>query len=158
VNCAELTDELATSRLFGHKKGSFTSAIADESGLFRAAHKGVLFLDEVGELTPRVQGTLLRVREIRTVVPVGDTRGIAIDVQVWLASNRDFERAMADGSIKADFFDRFKTQTLRPEPLRERPWDIPLLARHFLSHHERRTRKKTLGLTQPALRLLVSYS
>src|SRR5262249_1445575 len=155
VNCAEITDELAAARFFGHKKGAFTGAVADEPGFFRAAHGGVLFLDEVAELTLRAQATLLRVLENRMVVPVGQTKEIPVDVQVLLASNRDFEAAVAEGTIRPDFLDRFKTQALRLESLRERPWDIPALARHFLSHHERRTRKKTLGFTQPALRLLV---
>lgn len=158
VNCAEISDELASARFFGHKKGSFTGAITDEPGLFRAAHGGVLFLDEIAELSPRGQGTLLRVLENRTVVRVGDTREIKVDVQVILATNRDLDAAVRDGSIKADFLDRFKTQAIRIEALRNRPWDIPALLQHFVSHHERRTRKKTLGLEQEALRLLSTYS
>lgn len=158
ANCAEITDELAAARFFGHKKGSFTGAVTDEPGFFRAAHRGVLFLDEIAELSLRAQGTLLRVLENRTVVPVGETREIPIDVQVILATNRDLDEAVAQGAIKADFLDRFKTQSIRIEALRERPWDIPALVRHFLAHHERRTRKKTLGFTQDALRALVSYS
>jgi len=157
VNCAEISDELAAARFFGHKRGAFTGALRDEPGLFRAAHRGVLFLDEIAELSPRAQGTLLRVLENRTVVPVGDTREVRVDVQVLLATNRDLEPAVAEGTIKADFLDRFKTQTLVLEPLRERPWDIAALAAHFLAHHERRTRKKTLGFTQTAVRALVSY-
>jgi DNA-binding NtrC family response regulator len=158
VNCAEITDELAASRFFGHKRGSFTGAITDEPGLFRAADGGVLFLDEIAELSPRSQGTLLRVLENRTVVRVGDTRETHVDVQVVLATNRDLEAAVRDGSIKADFLDRFKTQAIRLEPLRARPWDIPALLQHFLSHHERRMRKKTLGFDPEALRALSSYS
>jgi DNA-binding NtrC family response regulator len=89
---------------------------------------------------------------------VGQTQEIPVDVQVLLASNRDFEHAVAEGSIKADFLDRFRTQVIRLQPLRERPWEIPALAQHFVVHHERRTRKKTLGFTQQALRLLVAHS
>lgn len=157
VNCAEVTDELAASRFFGHKRGAFTGAVGDELGLFRAAHRGVLFLDEVGELTLRAQGTLLRVLENRTVMPVGQTNEIRVDVQVLLASNRDLEKALAERSIKADFLDRIRTQTIALQPLRERPWEIPALAQHYIAHHERRTLKKTQGFTQQALRLLVSY-
>jgi DNA-binding NtrC family response regulator len=158
VNCAEITDEMAAARFFGHKKGAFTGALGDEPGFLRAAHGGMLFLDEVGELSLRAQGTLLRVLESRTVVPVGQTKEIRVDVQILLASNRDFEKGVAEGSIKADFLDRFRTQVVRLQPLRERPWDVPSLAHHFLSHHERRTRKKTQGFSQEALRLLVSYA
>jgi DNA-binding NtrC family response regulator len=158
VNCAEISDELAAARFFGHKRGAFTGALSDEPGFFRAAHRGVLFLDEIAELSPRAQGTLLRVLENRTVVAVGDTRETRVDVQVLLATNRELGAAVADGSIKADFLDRFKTQTILLEPLRERPWDIAALASHFLSYHERRTRKKTLGFTQGAVRAMVSYA
>jgi DNA-binding NtrC family response regulator len=126
VNCAEITDELAAARFFGHKKGSFTGAIADEQN--------------------------------RTVMPVGETREVRVDVQVILATNRDPERAVAEGLLKADFLDRFRTQAIQLQPLRERPWDIPDLARHFLAHHERRTRKRTLGLMPDALRAMLSYA
>jgi DNA-binding NtrC family response regulator len=157
VNCAEITDELAPSRLFGHKRGSFTGAMADEPGFFRAAHRGVLFLDEVAELSPRAQGALLRVLESRTVVPVGHTREVRVDVQILLATNRDLDQAADDGMFKRDLLDRFKTQAIRLEPLRERPWDIAALTRHFIEHHERRTRKKTLGLTPDALKTMLVY-
>ncbi len=158
VNCAEISDELAASRFFGHKKGAFTGAISDEPGLFRAADRGVLFLDEIAELSPRAQGTLLRVLENRTLVRVGETRETRIDVQVILATNRDLEAAVGAGELKADFLDRFKTQAIHLEPLRTRPWDITALLAHFLSHHERRMRKKTLGLDPEALRALRTYS
>jgi transcriptional regulator with GAF, ATPase, and Fis domain len=158
VNCAEITDELAAARFFGHRKGAFTSAITDEPGFFRAAHRGFLFLDEIADLSPRAQATLLRVLENRTLVPVGDTKEIRVDVQVVLATNRDPAQAVEEGALRADLFDRFKTQAIRLQPLRERSWDVPALAQHWIAHHERRTRKKTLGLDQEALRALVSYA
>jgi DNA-binding NtrC family response regulator len=158
VNCAEISDELAAARFFGHRKGSFTGAVADEPGLFRAAHRGVLFLDEIAELGLRAQATLLRVLENRTVVPVGETREIRVDVQVVLATNRDPEKAVAGGLIKDDLFERFRVQAIELAPLRDRPWDVPALAQHFLAHHERRTRKKTLGLTRAGMRALVAYA
>lgn len=158
INCAEITDELATARFFGHKKGAFTGAVTDEAGLFRAAHRGVLFLDEIAELSARAQATLLRVLENRTVVPVGETKEIRVDVQVLLATNRDPTKAVAEGVIKADFLDRIGTHAIRLEPLRERPWDIASLLQHFIAHHEQRTRKRTLGLTGEVSRAMVSYS
>jgi DNA-binding NtrC family response regulator len=160
VNCAEITDELAAARFFGHRKGSFTGALADAPGFFRAAQGGVLFLDEIAELSLRAQGTLLRVLENRTIVPVGDTREtrVDVDVQVVLATNRDPERLVADGGLKPDLYDRFRTQALKLQPLRERPWDMPALVRHFVAHHERRTRKKTLGVAPDAVRALVAYA
>src|SRR6266567_1444942 len=95
VNCAEITDELATARFFGHKRGSFTGSLANEPGLFRAADRGVLFLDEIGDLSLRAQGTLLRVLENRTVVPLGETSEQRVDVQVILGTNCDPEQAVA---------------------------------------------------------------
>jgi transcriptional regulator with GAF, ATPase, and Fis domain len=157
VNCAEITDELAASRFFGHKKGSFTGAITDEPGFFRAADEGILFLDEVAELSPRAQAHLLRVLENHRVVPVGQTREIPVDVAVILATNRDLDEAVREGALRADFYDRFRTLALQLLPLRERPWDIPLLLEHFRRHHESKHRKRTLGFTQEALRALVSY-
>jgi DNA-binding NtrC family response regulator len=158
VNCAEITDELAAARFFGHKKGSFTGAVADEMGFFRAAHNGVLFLDEIAELSSKGQGTLLRVLENRTIVPVGETREIHVDVQVVLATNRDLDEAMDRNEIKRDLVDRFKTQAIRIDPIRDRPADISRLARHFIAHHSLRMRKPTLGIEEEAMRAMVGYA
>jgi DNA-binding NtrC family response regulator len=157
VNCAEITDELAASRFFGHKKGSFTGALNDEPGFFRAAGGGILFLDEVAELSLRAQAHLLRVLENHRVVPVGQTREIPVDVAVVLATNRDLDEAVREGTLRADFYDRFRALAIRILPLRERPWDIPLLLEHFRRHHENKHRKRTLGFTQEASRALLSY-
>ncbi|HKH49705.1 MAG TPA: sigma 54-interacting transcriptional regulator [Thermoanaerobaculia bacterium] len=156
VNCAEITDELAASRFFGHKKGSFTSALADEPGFFRAADGGVLFLDEVAELSLRAQAHLLRVLENHVVTPVGQTREIRVNVAVILATNRDLAEAVQAGTLRADFYDRFRTLAIHLMPLRERPWDIPILLEHSRRHHERKHRKRTLGFTPEALRALAS--
>lgn len=158
VNCAEISDELAAARFFGHKRGAFTGAVSDEPGLFRAADRGVLFLDEIAELSLRAQATLLRVLENRTVVRVGETRETRVDVQVILATNRDLTEAVRLGELKADFLDRFKTQALQLEPLRARPWDVAAMLAHFIAYHERRMRKKTLGPDPEALRALRTYS
>jgi Nif-specific regulatory protein len=158
VNCAEITDELAASRFFGHKKGSFTGALSDEPGFFRAADGGMLFLDEIAELSPRAQAHLLRVLENHTVVPVGHTREHRVDAAVVLATNRDLDEAVREGTLRADFYDRFRTLAIHLLPLRERPWDIPLLLEHFRRLHERKHRKPTLGFSEEALRALVSYA
>ncbi len=156
VNCAEITDELAAARFFGHKKGSFTGALSDEPGFFRAAHGGVLFLDEIGELSLRAQAHLLRVLENHTVVPVGQTREHPVDVAVLLATNHDLPEAVQAGTLRADFHDRFRTLAIHLSPLRERPADIPILLEHFRRHHERKHKKRTLGFTPEALRALTS--
>jgi transcriptional regulator with GAF, ATPase, and Fis domain len=158
VNCAEITDELAASRFFGHRKGSFTGALTDEPGFFRAADRGVLFLDEVAELSLRAQAHLLRILENHRVTPVGQTREIPVDVAVVLATNRDLDQAVQEKALRADFYDRFRALTLRILPLRERPWDIPLLLEHFRRHHENKHRKRTLGFTHEALRALISHA
>ena len=158
LNCAEITDELAAARLFGHKRGSFTGSLANEPGLFRAADRGVLFLDEIGDLSLRSQAALLRVLENRTVVPLGETKEIKVDVQVILATNCDPERAVAEGRIRADLLDRFRTEEIRLVPLCERPWDIPTLIEHFMAHHQKRTQKRIRGLHPDVLRAMVGYS
>jgi DNA-binding NtrC family response regulator len=157
VNCAEITDELATAKFFGHKKGAFTGSVANEPGLFRAADQGVLFLDEIGELSLRAQATLLRVLENRTVVPIGETREVRVNVQVVLATNCDLGKAVANGTLRADFYDRFRTMTIRLTPICERPFDIPPLVKHFTSYHEMRTDKKTLGFDMDAMRIMARY-
>jgi DNA-binding NtrC family response regulator len=157
VNCAEITDELAASRFFGHKRGSFTGALTDEPGFFRAADGGVLFLDEIAELSPRSQAHLLRVLENHTVTPVGQTREYKVNVAVVLATNRDLDQEVSDGALRADFYDRFRTLAVRLFPLRERPWDIPPLLEHYRRHHERKHRKPTLGFTRDVFRTLVSH-
>jgi DNA-binding NtrC family response regulator len=157
VNCGEISEDLAASRFFGHKRGAFTGALTEEPGFFRAADGGVLLLDEVGDLHPRAQATLLRVLENRMVVPVGETRQVGVDVAVLLATNRDLDAEVADGRLRRDFYDRFRTQVIRLPPLRDRPRDIPPLLDHFRSYHEARMRKRTLGFTPAALHKLVAY-
>jgi DNA-binding NtrC family response regulator len=157
VNCAEIGDELAAARFFGHRRGSFTGALTDEPGYFRSAQGGVLFLDEIGDLSPRAQGCLLRVLENRVVGPVGETREIPVDVAVVMATNRDLDDAIAKGTLRADFYDRFRTHVIRLAPLRERPWDVFPLLEHFRLHHERRLRKPTLGFSDQVFRSMVAY-
>ncbi len=158
ASCAEISDELAASRFFGHRRGAFTGAASDEPGFFRAAQGGVLFLDEIGDLSARAQGVLLRVLENHTVVPVGETREIAVDVAVVMATNRDLNAAVREGTLRADFYDRFRMQAVRLLPLRERPWDVPALLEHFRYRYETRARKRTLGFTRDALRRLLAHS
>jgi DNA-binding NtrC family response regulator len=157
VNGAEVTDELATSRFFGHRKGSFTGALQDEPGAFQAAQGGVLFLDEVGDLSLRAQACLLRVMENRTVIPVGGTKECPVDVAVLLATNRNLEECVHSGSLREDFYDRFRTQCIRIKSLRERPLDVPALLEHFVHRHEERMQKRTLGLAPDVRDTLISY-
>jgi len=156
VNCGAIPDELMESELFGHKKGSFTGAIADKRGLFQEASGGTLFLDEIGELSLNLQVKLLRVLQERTVKPVGATEEIDIDVRVVAATNRDLDAEVARGAFRADLFYRLNVIQVWIPPLRHRPEDIPLLAEHFVRtlgiEHGR-----TMQLSQAAMRKLETH-
>lgn len=158
VNCAELSDELAAARLFGHKRGAFTHALGDEQGLFRSAQGGVLFLDEVGELSSRGQALLLRALEDHAVLPVGETRAVPFDVAIVFATNRDLEEDARAGTLRADLYDRIRTFSIRLPPLRERPEDIGELLVHFRHRYEDKYRARTRGFSENVLSLLHTYS
>jgi two-component system response regulator AtoC len=158
INCAEITSELAASRFFGHKRGAFTGAISDEKGLFRSAHKGVLFLDEISHLPLPVQATLLRALDYRTVQPVGVTEQIPVDVLLIMATNRDLDDAASKGHFLPDLLDRMTVgHTIRLAALRERPLDIIPLLEHYRVFNERRLRRPTLGFDPAVLRILAAY-
>lgn len=131
VNCAALPDELLESELFGHARGAFTGAVADKAGLFEEADGGTLFLDEVGELSPRGQAKLLRVVQQHEVRRVGETFTRKIDVRLVAAANRDMRTEATAHRFRSDLLYRLDVIHLRIPPLRERPEDIPVLARHF---------------------------
>lgn len=132
VNCGAIHGETAHSRLFGHEKGAFTGALSASRGAFREAHGGTLFLDEVAELSLRHQTALLRVLERREVVPLGARTPIAVDYRLVAATHQALDEAVARGTFREDLYFRLDVAVLRVPPLRERPGDIPLLARHFL--------------------------
>ncbi len=152
-NCAGLRGELAESKLFGHVRGAFTGAVSDSPGLFRAAHGGVLLLDEIGELAPEGQALLLRVLETRTVQPVGETRGFPVDVQIVLATNRKLEEEVAARRFREDLYYRVSALVVELRPLRDprRVADIRPLLAYYIAKHERALKKKTRGLTREAL-------
>jgi DNA-binding NtrC family response regulator len=159
-NCAALRGDLAEARLFGHVRGSFTGAVNDAAGLFRAADKGVLFLDEIGELPPDGQALLLRILETRCVQPVGNTREVPVDVQLVLATNRNLEEEVAARRFREHLFYRVSGLVVSLVPLRDpsRIADIRVLLAFYLGKHERLLKKKTMGLTPAASRALLQYS
>lgn len=159
-NCAGLRGELAKAELFGHVKGSFTGALADSPGLFRAANKGVLFLDEVGEMPREGQALLLRVLETRTVQPVGDTKETAVDVQIVLATNRKLEDEVAAKRFREDLYYRVSALRVELLPLRDRSRiaDLRPLVNFYIDRHERSLNRKTLGLTPAAFRAFLQYA
>src|SRR5262245_61817393 len=133
INCGAIPETLLESELFGHTKGAFTGAIADQRGLFVAAEKGTLFLDEIGDMPLALQVKLLRVIETREVRPIGATRAIPFDVRIISATHRDLAKEKEIGGFREDLYYRLNVVTLRLPSLSERPEDIPMLAEHFLA-------------------------
>jgi len=156
VNVASIPETLFESQFFGHVKGAFTGATRDHAGLFEQAHKGTLFLDEVGELPLHLQPKLLRVLEDKTLTRVGGNRLIQVDVRIVSATNRDLDEACREGRFRLDLLYRLKSAQVIMPPLRDRPEDIPLLAGHFLQQAARRHGKQLLGFAPDALEALCS--
>jgi DNA-binding NtrC family response regulator len=131
VNCAALTPTLAESQLFGHERGAFTGAAGASLGVFRAGQKGMVFLDEVGDMPLELQPKLLRVLQEGEVTPVGSPHPVKIDVQVVAATNRNLEQEVAEGRFREDLYYRLNLVELRMPPLRERTTDIPMFVEYF---------------------------
>ena len=157
VNCAALTETLAASELFGHKRGAFTGAVSDHNGVFEAAAGGVIFLDEIGDIPRSQQPFLLRVLEEREVTRVGETTPRKIDVRVLAASNRSLDGEVAAGRFRSDLFYRIRVAHIIVPPLRERAGDVPLLAKRFLSQFRERNRSAPRAISEEALRTLCRY-
>jgi len=157
ANCAAMPSELVESELFGHEQGAFTGAVRSRKGLFEMAHGGTLFLDEVGELPLPLQPKLLRVLQDRTFTRVGGTRELEVDVRVIAASNRDLQRATAEGEFRPDLYYRLNVLTIEVPPLRERPADIEPLARRFVEHYGGLTHHRLEDISPEALALLRAH-
>jgi DNA-binding NtrC family response regulator len=157
VNCAALQDTLLESDLFGHEKGSFTGAARQRIGRFEQAHGGTLFLDEVGEMSPAVQAKVLRVLQTQEFERVGGTRLIRVDVRLIAATNRVLEEAIAAGTFREDLYYRLNVVTIHIPPLRERPSDIPQLARFFLKKARYEERSRVEDFAPETLSFLTEY-
>jgi Nif-specific regulatory protein len=152
-----LPDELLESELFGHRKGAFTGAMADKKGLFEAADGGTIFLDEVGDLTPKLQTALLRVLQAGEIKRVGDTQSRRIDVRIISATNKELQNEIASRSFREDLFYRLNTIHVELPPLRHRRDDIPLLAGHFLERYAVGPRSRIRGFAPEALDALKAF-
>ncbi len=157
VNCGAIPAELMESEFFGHRKGSFSGAIADQIGLFQAADGGTLFLDEVGELPLPLQVKLLRAIQEKTIRPIGADQEIPVDVRILSATHKDLKHLVAEGKFRQDLFYRINVIELEIPPLRERRADIPLLVERILHRLAREMGLESLALSQPALEALCRY-
>ncbi len=138
VNCAAIPEELIESELFGHEKGSFTGATEKQIGKFEQADRGTIFLDEVGDMSPKTQAKVLRVLQEQEVERLGSARTIKVDVRVIAATNKNLEEAIQRGEFREDLFFRLNVIPIVVPPLRERREDIPLLVQHFAQADRRR--------------------
>ena len=147
VNCAAIPEELIESELFGHEKGSFTGATEKQIGKFELAHKGTIFLDEVGDMSLKTQAKVLRVLQGGEVERIGSQKTLEVDVRVIAATNKNLEEAIESGDFREDLFFRLSVIPIRVPPLRERPEDIPPLVEHFIDYfsREHNFKKKTVS-------------
>jgi two-component system, NtrC family, response regulator PilR len=157
INCGAFTETLLESELFGYVKGSFTGANTNRKGLFEAAHKGTIFLDEIGEMSPAMQVKLLRVLQERKVRPVGGHEELLIDARVIAATNRNLKAMTSEGTFREDLFYRISVIPLELPPLRERKEDIPDLVAHFIKKFCDQTGRE-VGISDKAAQILESYS
>ena len=151
INCTAMPEGLLESELFGHVRGAFTGAHQNKKGLFESADSGTLFLDEIGDMSPALQGKLLRVLQDQEIRPVGGTRSIKVDVRLIAATNRDLRADIAEGLFREDLYYRLNVIPIMIPPLRERPEDIPPLAQAFLQRHGS---DLAIGLSENAMRKL----
>jgi len=157
VNCSAVPETLLESELFGHMKGSFTGAIANKAGLFEIADGGTIFLDEIGDTTPTIQVKLLRVIQEREFRRVGGSQDIKVDVRIVAATNKDLEKAVADGSFREDLYYRLDVIPIRLPPLRMRTGDIPLLVDHFLERFSKESGKAKPVISAEAMHVLLEH-
>lgn len=157
LNCAALPESLLESELFGHEKGAFTGATEQKKGKFEVAHKGTIFLDEIGEMSLSTQAKLLRVLDGHSFERVGGDKPIRAQVRVVAATNRDLEKAVAEGRFRSDLYFRLRVVEIKVPPLRVRVEDVPILAEHFLARYAGEMGKKIKGFSAEAIEKLMAY-
>ncbi len=157
VNCSALAENLLESELFGHVKGAFTGAIKDREGRFKNADKGTILLDEIGDISPRIQLQLLRVLQEKEFEAVGSSKSTKVDVRLIACTNRNLRDLVEKGEFREDLYYRLKVIEIEVPPLRERRDDIPLLFEHFRDKYNEVLNKKIMDLDQPVMKALLTY-
>jgi DNA-binding NtrC family response regulator len=158
INCSAIPETLLEAELFGHARGAFTGAVGTRQGRFEQAHKGTLFLDEVGTMSPALQAKLLRVLQEREFERVGDSHTIKVDVRVIAATHSDLEKMVADGAFREDLYYRLNVIPVKLPPLRDRREDIPLLVQHFAQRLSADQGRGPATVSQDAMRKLMAYA
>ncbi|MGA2269720.1 MAG: sigma-54 dependent transcriptional regulator [Bryobacteraceae bacterium] len=158
VSCAALAETLLESELFGHERGAFTGATQQKRGKFEMADGGTIFLDEIGDISPKLQVDLLRVLQDRSFYRVGGSEEVRVDVRVVAATHVNLQQAVADGKFRDDLFYRLNVIEIRIPPLRERREDIPLLAQHFVERLSHELGKEIGEISEGALKILMDYN
>jgi two-component system, NtrC family, response regulator HydG len=157
VNCSALPETLLESELFGHIKGAFTGAIKDSQGRFEYADHGTILLDEIGDVSPRIQLKLLRILEEKEFERIGDSIPVKVDVRVITCTNRNLKEKVKMGEFREDLYYRLKVVEVRLPPLRERPEDIPLLTDHFCNLFNKRYHKNVEGVSDDVFKVFMNY-
>ena len=157
INCGGIPENLLESELFGYMKGAFSGAHVDKPGLFEVAHRGTIFLDEIGELPQFLQVKLLRVVQEKTFRRIGGTENIKVDVRIISATNQDLEQKVKNSDFREDLYYRLNVIPVKIPPLRERNEDIPLLAKYFIEKYSKEFGKEITKISPYALRLLMEY-
>ncbi len=158
INCGAIPEDLLESELFGHLKGAFTGAVRTMPGRFERANGGVIFLDEIGDMSPKLQVKLLRVLQERTFTPVGGSKEVEIDVQIIAATHRELEEEISAGRFREDLFYRLNVIPVHIPPLRERGDDILLLTGHFMQYFNRTKKASISGLSDETKKLMMRYN
>jgi DNA-binding NtrC family response regulator len=157
INCGALPENLLESELFGYKRGAFTGATQDKLGLLKAADKGTVFFDEIGDMPLALQVKLLRALQERECYPLGSNDPVSFDVRVICATNKDLDKEVRDGHFREELLYRINVITIQLPPLRERKDDIALLANHFLRKYEKPLGRSAMRFSKGAMRLLINY-
>ncbi len=157
VNCPTIPETILESELFGYKKGAFTHAEKNKTGLFQEAEKGTIFLDEIGEISPSIQTKLLRVLQDKEIKPLGDTRVIKVDTRIIASTNQNLPELIKAGQFREDFFYRLNVLPIMMPPLRERTRDIPLISNHLVQKHCKKLKKPDKIISPELMSFFMNY-